>query len=197
MSNPPDQPADPAPPEGTDPAVPPGGPFVPPAGGGHAPPPPPQAPGAAPGWVAPGAPPPHGQHGAGQPPYGPPPGQQPYGPPPGQPPYGQPPYGSPVPYGHPVPPEAPRQLGGVSFGWGVTIGLIGAIVLQIVVMTLGFTVGSASGLQAPVYALLILGGILMVCFARTRSFGIGALISIAAAPIIFFGVCVVVLSGGL
>lgn len=102
-----------------------------------------------------------------------------------------------MPYGHPVPPEAPRQLGGVSFGWGVTIGLIGSVVPQIVVMTLGFTVGSASGLQAPVYALLILGGILMVCFARTRSFGIGALISIAAAPIIFFGVCVVVLSGGL
>ena len=39
MSNPPDQPADPAPPEGTDPALPPGGPFVPPAGGGQAPPP--------------------------------------------------------------------------------------------------------------------------------------------------------------
>lgn len=183
MSNPPDQPAvppgeEPSEREHVVPPVPPAGPggpaWTPPGGDSPQVPPIPPAP------VPPSVPP--GPHGA-IPGHVPPmPGHVP--PMPGQMPPGYPP--------RPAPPTPPRQLGGLRFGWGVLIGLVGGIVLQVVAIS--SVVTPASAISTVLFVVLIVGGIVLVSIGRTRSFGVGALTSIAATPLIVFGTCIVILS---
>ncbi|OCG74625.1 hypothetical protein [Microbacterium sediminis] len=181
MSNPPDQPAvppgeGPSEPERVVPPEPAADPpaWTPPGGDAPQAPPIPPAPTHAQPYAQPG---PQGA----MPPYGPP------GAAPGQP------YAGPYPYAYPAPAAPPRQVGGLAFGWGVLIGLLGAVLVQVAAITILMTPSGFFGLL--LIALLFVAGIVLVCLRATRSLGVGVLISVAAMPIVIFGTCVVVLSG--
>ncbi|MER7796595.1 DUF2510 domain-containing protein [Microbacterium sp. NPDC096154] len=103
--------------------------------------------------------------------------------------------------GQPYPPPvyAPResvpQLGGLRFGAWIWIGLAIGVLLPLAVFFSGFS----GGFDSFSAALLVLGavlvaGIVLMFFPRLRGLGTGLLISVAATPIVTFGVCVVMLS---
>ena len=178
-------------------------PQGPPSGAEPAPPSPAQA---GPASPPPGAfpPPPPGAF----PPPGPasaaPPHQTPSGYPPQQPPSGYPPaYGQPPAYGY-VRPTPPPRLFGWPFGAWIGIGLGLGILIPVAVFFLanaveqavtGYSTGAAITYALIAFAVVAVAGIVCMFWAQTRGLGTGLLISIAAAPIVIFGVCVAIISG--
>ncbi|MEL5992562.1 hypothetical protein [Microbacterium phosphatis] len=180
MNSTPDQPAPGPGPEDERPAVPP----VPPV-----PPMPPLPPAPAQGaQAAPGY------------------GQQPYAQQPAPPAYAQQPYAQqpPPPGWAPTPAPAPR-LWGWSFGAWVAVGIALGIVLPVALFFVAnaidaalndYSSGIALGYALIAMVVVAVAGIVCMFFARTRGLGTGLLISVAATPIIVFGVCVAVLTAG-
>ncbi|MBO3663397.1 hypothetical protein [Microbacterium stercoris] len=192
MNSTPDQPApapDPqGPPSGAEPAPP-----LPPAPGPASPPP-----GAYP--PPPGSfPPPAGGPGSATAPPQPPSGYPPQQPPSGY----QPAYGQPPAYGY-VRPTPPPRLFGWPFGAWIGIGLGLGILIPVAVFFLanaveqavnGYSTGAAITYALIAFAVVAIAGIVCMFWAQTRGLGTGLLISIAAAPIVIFGVCVAIISG--
>ena len=152
-----------------------------------------------------------GAHGP-QPPLGQPepaPPVQPYGQPEPLPPtYGPPmPQGYPqaAPYGAYAPPPRVRRLWGWPFGAWIAVGIGLGILLPVALFFAanaidsavhGYSTGSALGYALFAYVAVAVGGILRMVWSQTRGLGAGLLISVAAAPIVVFGVCVAMMSAG-
>jgi len=129
-------------------------------------------------------------------------GQPPQAPQPAAPPaYAQ----QPAPPGWaPAPAPAPR-LWGWSFGAWVAVGIALGIVLPVALFFVAnaidaalndYSSGIALGYALIAMVVVAVAGIVCMFFARTRGLGTGLLISVAATPIIVFGVCVAVLTAG-
>lgn len=94
------------------------------------------------------------------------------------------------------PPDAPRQLGGLSFGRWVLIGVLGGLVLSIGWFFIGINLSIYGIFEYSwiAWMLILVAGIVLLFWQKTRGLATGLLISVAGTPVVLFGVCLVMIS---